>query len=321
VTRKKIIVSGEPVADLDFEIGDMAWDLYPMFEYRAHNWHCYGGLQRQPYAAIYTSLGCPYNCSFCCIKAPFQFAKPYRVFSPERVVRQIETIYYNYGVRNIKFADELFLFDYDHVSRICDLLIRQFSDLNIWAYARVDRLRPDVLKKMREAGITWLGLGIESGSQAVLRNVKKGYHKSAADAVKMIHNAGINIVGNYIFGLPEDNYETMQETLDLALKLNCEYANLYCVMAYPGSELYDRALKEGWPLPKDWSGYSQLSPESEPLRTRYLTGREVLEFRDKAFMAYFANPDYLNMMGRKFGKATRLEIQEMTKHKLERAQK
>src|SRR5215471_20231975 len=60
------------VANLDHEMPSITWDLLPMTKYRAHNWHCFGDLQREPYAAIYTTLGCPYHCSFCCIQAPFK---------------------------------------------------------------------------------------------------------------------------------------------------------------------------------------------------------------------------------------------------------
>src|SRR5947209_10615448 len=90
------------VADLDGEMPGLAWDLLPMSRYRAHNWHCLGGLDRQPYAALYTTLGCPYHCSFCCIQAPFKSgenasglrasANSYRYWSPDNVIAQIDTL-------------------------------------------------------------------------------------------------------------------------------------------------------------------------------------------------------------------------------------
>ncbi len=71
------------VSDLDQEVpGVLGWYLLPMTKYRAHNWHCLGGSPRQPYAAIYTTLGCPYHCSFCCIQAPFRQGEQRR--RPER---------------------------------------------------------------------------------------------------------------------------------------------------------------------------------------------------------------------------------------------
>ena len=90
------------VRDLDGEMPQQAWDLLPMEKYRAHNWHCFGGLQRQPYASFYTTFGCPYHCSFCCIQAPFksgerlagwkQSVNSYRFWSPESVIAQIDLL-------------------------------------------------------------------------------------------------------------------------------------------------------------------------------------------------------------------------------------
>src|SRR5205085_1893152 len=104
------------VGNLDQEMPGVAWDLMPMARYRAHNWHCLGGLARQPYAALYTTLGCPYHCTFCCIQAPFrsgeragglrESANSYRYWSPDQVISQIDTLVNRYGVRNLKIADE-----------------------------------------------------------------------------------------------------------------------------------------------------------------------------------------------------------------------
>jgi hypothetical protein len=104
----------------------------------------------------------------------------------------------------------------------------------------------------------------------------------------------------------------------MACDLNAEYANFYCTMAYPGSQLYAQAIQEGWPLPSTWSGYSQHSLDSLPLPTMHLTSDAVLQFRDAAFQRYFSRPEYLSMMNRKFGDGAVAHIQEMTRHTLDR---
>jgi anaerobic magnesium-protoporphyrin IX monomethyl ester cyclase len=224
-----------------------------------------------------------------------------------------------YGVRNIKIADEMFVLNPKHVLGICDGIIERGYDLNIWAYARVDTVRDEMLDKLKRAGFNWLALGIEAANERVRDDVQKGYNQEdIRKTVDKIRNAGINIIGNYIFGLPEDDLETMQATLDLALDLNCEFANFYSAMAYPGSPLYNKAIQEGLSLPESWSGYSQHAVDTMPLPTKYLSSAQVLEFRDHAFQVYFNNPKYLEMIARKFGQETVEHIRQMADHKLER---
>jgi len=311
---------GELMDDLDAEMPGVAWDLLPMDKYRAHNWHCFEHIHaRQPYVSIHTSLGCPYKCSFCCINAPF--GKPsYRMWSPDTVIKEIDILVNQYGVKNIKFVDEMFVLNKSHVMGICDHIIERGYDLNIWAYARVDTVKDEFLDKLNRAGFRWLALGIESGSKHVRDGVEKGRFglEEILQVVRKIQDAGINVIGNYIFGLPDDTHESMQETLDLAIEANCEFANFYCAMAYPGSKLYTLALEKGWELPESWIGYSQHSFETLPLRTDVLTAAEVLQFRDAAFMRYFKNPRYLELVSRKFGPDVLLHIEQMTQIQLKR---
>ena len=153
----------------------------------------------------------------------------------------------------------------------------------------------------------------------VREDVDKNYHQDQIiQSVEKVQAAGINVLGNYIFGLPEDNLEAMQSTLDLAIELNCEYANFYSAMAYPGSKLYDLAIQNGWPLPENWTGYSQHSVNTLPLPTNHISGPEVLRFRDQAWQVYFNNSGYLDMVNHKFGPETVRHIQEMASHTLER---
>ncbi len=310
------------------EIPCAAWDLLPMERYRAHNWHCFGELSRTPYAAIYTTLGCPYHCSFCCIQAPFRSGEKtsgyspqtnsYRFWEPETVLSQIDTLVQKYGVKNIKIADEMFVLNPKHVEMICDGLIQRNYGLNLWAYARVDTVREGMIKKLKRAGFNWLAFGIEAADADVRKDVQKTFsQKFIFETLSKVRTAGISVIANYIFGLPEDTLQTMQATLDLALELNTEFANFYCTMPYPGSGLFEGAMAND-SLPKSWAGYSQYAEEAMPMPTRYLSSAEVLSFRDKAFQAYFKNLAYLNMIAEKFGLATSAEIQKMLECNLTR---
>jgi radical SAM superfamily enzyme YgiQ (UPF0313 family) len=318
------------VQDLDTEMAALAWDLLPMDRYRAHNWHCFGHLQREPYASIYTTLGCPYHCTFCCIQAPFKTGEAvlgmkesvnsYRFWSPKVVVDQLAGLVESYGVRNVKIADEMFVLNLKHVHGLSDAIAARGLELNIWAYARVDTVRSDeTLEKLKRAGVNWLAFGIESASERVRKDVDKGFKQDLIfTTIERVRTAGINIIANFIFGLPEDDLESMHETLDMALELNCEFANFYCAMAYPGSALYTTALQEGWPLPSRWSGYSQHAVDTLPLPTKHLPSSEVLRFRDYAFHVYFSDQRYIRMVERKFGPDTAAHVQEMTSHRLVR---
>lgn len=315
-------VDAPNVVDLDGEMPGVAWDLLPMDKYRAHNHHCFGFLdQRQPYAALYTSLGCPYHCSFCCIHAPFKRGggKRYRMWSPQSVIEQIDTLVNEYGARNIRVADELFMLNRDHVLGVADLIIERGYDLNLFMDAHVKTVDQEMLERLRRAGFRWCTLAPESASEKVRAGVQKIFGlEEIYRAAEMIHAAGFNIMGNFIFGLPEDTLETMEATLELAVDLGCEFVNFYSAMAYPGSELRETAIREGWPLPETWAGYSQHAVDTLPLPTKYVSGLEVLRFRDYAFKAYFTRPAYLNMIEQKFGPETVQHIREMTSRKLER---
>jgi radical SAM superfamily enzyme YgiQ (UPF0313 family) len=307
------------IRDLDRDLHGNAWDLLPMARYRAHNWQCFDDLsQRQPYASIYTTLGCPYKCTFCCINAPFGTNR-YRMRSPDAVVREIFMLHDTYGVTTFKIIDEMFVLNDRHVYAICDRLIERGLDLNFWAYARVDTVKPEMLAKLRRAGIRWLALGIESGSDHVRDGAQKSFDNSEIiDIVRQIQVAGIRVIGNFIFGLPDDDAKSMQATLDLATELNCEFANFYSAMAYPGAPLYQMAVEKGWQLPENWSGFSQHSYDCLPLPTDHISASDVLRFRDEAFHRYFANKRYLDMVGQLFGTETREHIVGMSRHRLRR---
>jgi anaerobic magnesium-protoporphyrin IX monomethyl ester cyclase len=314
-----------PVADLHGN----AWDLLPMAAYRAHNWQCFGDLgARQPYASIYTSLGCPYRCTFCCIQSPFSpelNGNRYRMRDPWEVVAEIAHLWDKYGVKTIKIVDEMFILNTRHYTEIAEGVVKGMEagtipkDLNLWGYSRIDTVKEGHLPLLRSAGFRWLALGIESGSAHVRDGSQKALkNDDIVGVVRSIQAANINVIGNFIFGLPDDNATSMQDTLDLAQELNCEFANFYSAMAYPGSRLYAEALKSGATLPATWSGYSQHNSDCRPLDTLHVSAREVLAFRDAAFQTYFSSPKYQEMVKAKFGQATLDHVRSMLQYKLPR---
>ena len=314
--------------NLDQDLPRQAWELLDMSKYKAHNWHTFGRLKtRNHYASLQTSLGCPFKCTFCCINAPFE-RNTIRFWSPKHIINQIKILVEDYNIFNIKIPDEMFVLNPKQVTGICDEIIeRGYGEkLNFWAYARIDTLEDnEMLKKMAKSGIKWLGLGIESSSKHVRDGVVKGRFNNhdIEGIVKKVREMGFYVSANYIFGLPDDNKDSIKETLDLSIRINSEWVNFYSGMAYPGSQLYPMAKKKGWTLPDDkkgpgWIGYSQHAYETLPLRTEHIRGSQVLDFRDKAFDTYFKNSDYLSMITRTFGKETAEHISKMATHKLKR---
>lgn len=316
------------IENLDEELDGYAWDLLPSLNnYRAHNMHCFQDFEksnkddfsdvRSPYAAMVTSLGCPYSCHYCCINSVFR--KPgIRYWSLDKVFSWIDELVNKYKVRNVRLDDELFILSPERAEKFCDMMIKRDYNLNLCVYSRIDTVEVSMLKKMKKAGINWICPGIESGNEKVRNGVNKNLKKDIKTVVKAIQASGIYVLGNYMFGLPEDDFNTMEDTLRLAMDLNCEFANFFSVMAYPGSKLYERASKQEGHLPKTWEGFSQLGYETQPLPTKYLSASEVLKFRDEAFYKYHKNPAYLDMISKKFGEKARKHIEKMLDVKIKR---
>ncbi len=298
-----------------------AWDLLPMEKYRAHQWHCWGGFQRIPYASLYSSFGCPYNCSFCTIHSLYNWPT-IKYHTVERVMKEIDILHNKYGITNIKFADELFTTNKRRVLAICKGLKERNYErnyhLNLWGYSHIGTIDREIVEAMLEAGFRWQCFGIESSSERVRHSISKKFSTDKLrETLNMVRQEGAYLNGDFIFGLPEDDIQSMRETLNFAKEYLFEFVNFNVAMAYPGSHLYSQ-LRDRSCLPKTWDAYSQYSPNIIPLPTKYLTSKEVLQFRDDAFIEYHNNPDYLAMMKKKFGIDTVNQIKELLSHHLER---
>lgn len=272
-----------------------------------------------------------HNCNFCMINQVNRTSytdKPtaaentgMRFWSPDLMFAEFQRLY-EMGVRTIRLSDEMFFLNKKYFEPLLTKIVESGmgQELCLWSYARVDTVRPKFLELFRKAGMNYLALGIESSDTTIRKEVTKGSYEEVdvRDIVKEVNGAGINVISNYIFGLPDDTMDSMHRTLDLAMELNTEMANMYPCFALPGSPLYYEAVKNGWALPQSYEAWSFHSYDSLPLPTKHLTAAQVLKFRDAAWRMYFTNSDYLSMIERKFGVEAKGHIEAMTKVRLKR---
>jgi len=323
---------------MDFDLPGYAWDLLPFDKkpldlYRAPMWHAeYDFKKRTPYASIQTSLGCMFHCNFCMINIlnrddndEIGVASNYsnmRFWSTDFIIKEFDKLI-SMGVQTIRIVDEMFLLNPKYYVPLCEKLAEKNKDdnLRIWSYSRIDTVkRPDILSLVRKAGIKWLALGIESGDKSVRLEVAKGKFEDVdvKKVIEKVHDADINVMANYIYGLPGDTNETIDKTFNLSLDLCTAGWNTYPAIALPGSQLYKDALTKGIELPSSYEGYSFHSYETLPLPTETMTPKEIITLRDDDFIRYHTNKKFLELIEKKFGKLAVQNIKEMAKTKLKR---
>ena len=327
-----------PTERMDQDLPGYAWDLLPFDKkpldlYRAPMWHAeYDFEKRTPYASLQTSLGCMFQCNFCMINiinrddndevgVASNYSKM-RFWSTDFIIKEFDKLI-SIGVKTIRIVDEMFLLNPKYYVPLCEKLAERNKDdsLRIWSYSRIDTVkRPEILSLVRKAGIKWLALGIESGDKSVRLEVAKGKFEDVdvKKVIERVHAADINVMANYIYGLPGDTKHTVEKTFKLSLELCTAGWNTYGAMALPGSHLYKDALTKGTKLPDTYEGYSFHSFDTMPLPTESLSASEVITLRDEAFTNYHTHKPFLKLIEDKFGKKAALNIVEMTKIKLKR---
>ncbi len=333
--KPEIVVPNER---MDEDLPGYAWDLLPFEKnpldlYRSPMWHAeYDEEKRSPYAALHSSLGCQFKCSFCMINLinrndteNIGVSSNYntmRYWSPEFIIKEFEKLI-KMGVRTIRITDEMFLLNPKYYLPLCKKLAKLNSDdsLRMWAYSRIDTVKnPEVLKIVRKAGIKWLCLGIESGDKKVRLEVSKGKFEDVdvRKIINQVHEADIDVMANYMYGLPGDDRKTIKKTFELSVELCTSGWNTYPAMALPGSLLYKQGIENGIEMPKSYSGYSFHAYDTICLPTERLKPWEILKLRDDAFVDYHTNTKFLNKIKNRFGNKAVENIKEMSKIKLTR---
>ena len=327
-----------PQDKMDIDLPGYAWDLLPFKEkrfdlYRAPMWHAeYDIEKRTPYAAIQTSLGCQFKCDFCMINIinrddndEIGVSSNYshmRFWSTEFIFQEFKKLI-NFGVKTIRIVDEMFLLNPKYYKPLCEKLasINLKDDFRFWAYSRVDTVkRPEILSLVRKAGIKWLCLGIESGKKYIRLEISKGKFEDVdiRQVVKRVHDADIEVMANYIFGLPGDDKNSMKETFELSKELCTSGWNTYAAMALPGSALYKKAKENNTKLPESYESYSFHAYDTLPLPTEHLSPSEILKYRDDCYIEYHNYSKFLSRIEKRYGKKAKENIVEMSKIKLRR---
>lgn len=196
--------------------------------------------KKLPHTSMFGSRGCPYKCIFCVSTGNF------RLRNPISVVDEIDVCVKKYGIKDITFYDETFGTEKNHTLTICDELVNRNLDV-VWSVnAKVDLVDAELLKAMKAAGCWRILFGFESGVQKNLTTLKKGTTiEQGIEANRMAQEAGIEVAGLFMLGIPGETFEEGLETINYACKLNTDYAMFGCITPFPGSWLYSHRDKLG----------------------------------------------------------------------------
>ncbi len=248
------------------------------------------GIKGERFTTVVTARGCTKKCTYC---ASGHFWKYLRMRSAENIIKELRFLKDKYAIQQIMFVDDTFTCSKPRLLKICSAL----AELKIrWTcYARVTRVDMEMLKAMRKAGCFFIFYGVESGSQKILDNIKKGITLEEVEKViKLTKKSGIITNCSFMLGLPGDTKETMQETLDFAKKINPHLAEFYVTTPFPGTELYQTAISKKWIVQDDdWSKYSL--HRQNTLRTCEVDPKEVEAFAKKCYKEFYSRPSFMLM--------------------------
>ena len=224
------------IDDLD-SLGFPAWDIikpqtYPEAQHGAF-------FRNLPIAPIMTGRGCPFSCTFC--EGHIITGKRVRKRSVADVIEEIKILTRDYGIREIHIVDDNFSMYKEYVMDFCESLIREKIDIS-WATpngVRIDTLDREMLLIMKKTGYYLASVGIEFGSDRVLKLTKKALNRNKIEeGIKTIRSAGLDIAGFFMMGYPGETEEEIRKTIDLALSLPLIRANFFIFLPLPGTEIY-----------------------------------------------------------------------------------
>ena len=266
-----------------------AFHLLPQGKYRLHP--PIG--RRSPVMPIMVSRGCPNGCIFC---SKSVFGNKYRNNSPVYVVDQIQLLIEKFGVKEIKFYDDIFTLNRKWVMVICAELKNRGIDVLWTCETRINLVDTELLKTMRAAGCYMIAYGVESGDQKILNEIGKNVTlEQITNAFKLTHEAGISTVGYFMLGAPNETPETIMRTVEFAKRINPDFVQFSIATPYPGTELH-RLAAEKRCLPKSWDEYVYAdlkSVDSSYFELTTMSAQELREWNRKAYSSFYLRWGYV----------------------------
>lgn len=202
---------------------------------------------RNPFTTLISSRGCPMNCVYCAVRTIWG-GRIWRARSPVKVVDEIEYLVKNYGVKEIHFSDDNISVNKKRIIGICNEIIKRKLDIR-WACPTgiaIWSLDEDLLRIMKKAGCYRLTFGLESGNKETLDFIGKKYsYETAKKLIKLANKLGFWTASTFIFGFPQEEKESIDDTISLALNSDLDFALFYTPVIFPGTRLFDIYINLG----------------------------------------------------------------------------
>jgi anaerobic magnesium-protoporphyrin IX monomethyl ester cyclase len=246
-----------------------------------------------------TSRGCIYWCEFCA--AVRMFGRKFRMRSIKNVLDELEFLNKTYDATNFTFCDDAFTVDQARTEELCDEILNRGLKIKWNCGTRVDMVTKDLLQKMKDAGCVSVWFGVESGSQDVLDEMRKGISpEQTIKAVGWVRELGLKPAPNVLLGFPGETKESALRTIKFAQKISPDDVAYYNIATpLPGTPLYDRVKENGWLKTTDFDKYDCKTPVFE---TPMLSSKDLSELYEKAFRSFYLRPTYILRMFIKRGR-------------------
>lgn len=279
---KKDIRKAEIVENLD----DLPFPDWQQIEPSSYPKAPHGAIVRNfPVGPVMTTRGCPYECTFCA--SPKFYNRKIRFRTPENVIQEIKHLVKNFGVKEIHFEDDNLTLNRDHIEKICKLIIENKINIS-WACPngiRADRVDEELIKLMKKSGCYYFAYGIESANPEILKNIKKKATIEVMEkSIEIAERVGISTQAFFIFGLPGETKETIEETINFARKSKLSRAQFLILDVLPGSELWDTLSGQFEP---NWTKNSYKEPEWIP---EGLSKSQLMKVQARAFRCFYLRP-------------------------------